>query len=281
MDFLVILAIIIVVFIGFKFANSTPLAKSCVYFLSGKMGSGKTYIGVDMVLRAWKSACFYTKLYNFFHKNNKKEKPLLLSNVPIGKYKQGIMVDKYSTDLKYEHVVGEIRIPLNSSIFIDEAGLLANQFDFQSLGVHEQATFLRFFRQNIGRKFGKIIYIDQASSEVAKSLRIRCGMVYNLQNFRRWLKFMPFYICEYIPLLIADDSVSNNTNSGLQLRKFGMRKEQSFAPYLFGFMPYKTKRYNTYAFAGLYNSKFEKDYVFKQDEVKELVEPTLKYRKKF
>lgn len=287
---ILIISIIVTLIILFQFFNATPLEKSCVYLFSGRMGSGKSYLSVQIAVKQYKKAIFNWFIRSkLLHK--KEDKPILLSLLPIGRYKTKkvkgkkiITFTKISVDLKKEHLLQQIFIPLGSTILLEEGGTILNQWDYDTEECITVGKLTRFYRQWIGGKHGVFIVNDQASSEIVKAIRVRCGNVYNMKNFRRWAKILPFYKVNYQSLLISDDQVSNQGTTDLQSRSFGIRKQNELLPYLFGFMPYKFMKrnyYNTYAYRTLYYDMFGIDLADKGDMVHELIEmPRTKLKRK-
>lgn len=281
--------IIFVLYIIIQICNQSPLEKACVYCFTGQMGSGKSYLSVHLALKAYRRATAYYKRKKFIAKLFRKpldmDKPLLLSLLPIGYWKKDRKTKKkvfikISTDLTADHLLMKTFIPANSTILLEEAGTVFSQWSFGTIENETFGMLVRFYRQWIGFDHGLFIMNDQASSEVAKNIRVRCGIVYNLRGFSRWMMILPFYKVRYQTLLVSDDQVMNTGSTDLQKNTLFKRSQLALLPYLIGRMPYFERHYDTHAYKLLYYDMFGRFIPNDGSKVRDLIEIPQTYKKK-
>lgn len=208
-----------------KIPNNTALG------FTGALGSGKTYIGVHQAIKHYKKI----KLIMFLNRllpsklrfMDVKNKPVLYSNIPIYLGKRFIFFGPglWSSVLTYDHLTGITKIPEYSTIFVDEFGQFASQYDYDNPFVMQYLQkFLRLFRHWTD---GKLIFTDQSSSNIVKALRTRLNQIYHLSDFRRFGLF--FYKVNVQELQYLEEGVQTITT----------QEEIQELPYFFGYLPFK------------------------------------------
>lgn len=199
--------------------------------LTGEMGAGKTYKGVDVVVHEIKKRIFLTKLHNLWirflnkiikhhnikvvkkagknpkrigrtwNENEEQDLPRVLSNIPIcikgGKHPIWSNVIEKEM-LTFERLEGEIvKLPLNSIIFLDELPQLVDQFNWDLPKVQENLNeFITFIRHYFN---GFLVVTAQSIDQVVKPLRQKMNTFYYLMNWRKFLFF--FYkvdVCQFM-----------------------------------------------------------------------------------
>lgn len=240
---LLVLTIIILV----QYFKQEKLSNNTVIAYVGTMGSGKTYRAVASARSAYKKQkikYLISKLLPPIGWLNPtwKYKPSLYSNIPI-KYKW-FGKEKYSRVLTKEHLINRKQLPQGAILVIDEIGQFASQWDYDNPYVKENfADFVRFFRHWVN---GKMFVTDQSSDNIVKAVRSRLGLIYHLNNFRRWC-MLPFYKVDVTPLLMVEDSKQELT---VQMDK---------RSYFFGILHYrpvqkllKLDKYNSRCYSRIY-----------------------------
>jgi hypothetical protein len=223
MEILFIVSIIFLVVVIIHYFTQKKIPNNTVIGFTGALGSGKSYIGVHQALKHYSSI---RKLI-FFRLLKVKVKPVLLSNIPIYMGRQFIFFGKqiWSKTLTYAHLVGIDHIPEHSTIFVDEFGQFASQYDFDNPFVMQYLQkFLRLFRHWTD---GKLIFTDQSSSNIVKALRTRMNQIYHLSDFSRFLFF--FYKVNVQELQYLEDGVQTTTS----------QTEIQELPFFFGYLPFK------------------------------------------
>jgi hypothetical protein len=196
-----------------NFFRQKRIPNNTVIAFTGGLGSGKTYLGVRTAIRHHRFMLF------LFWLKIIKEKPLFLSNIPI------LISKKFMSDiLTYQHLTLQQRIPQHSTVFIDEVGQIASQYDYDNPFIMQYVQeFIRLFRHYID---GKLILTDQTASSIVVNIRRRINTIYNLTDFRR--VFIFFFKVDVSQISIVEDLV--NVQQVTQLQEL---------PYFFGLLPFK------------------------------------------
>jgi hypothetical protein len=223
MEILFIAAIIMAVVIVIHLFTQKKIPNNTVIGFTGALGSGKSYIGVHQALKHYSAV----RRLIFFRLLRVKKKPVLLSNIPIYMGRKFVFFGKqiWSQQLTYAHLVGIDHIPEHSTLFIDEFGQFASQYDFDNPFVMQYLQkFLRLFRHWTD---GKLIFTDQSSSNIVKALRTRMNQIYHLSDFHRFL--FAFYKVNVQELQYLEDGVQTTTS----------QTEIQELPFFFGYLPFK------------------------------------------
>lgn len=138
-----------------------PKIKNIV-FVDGSLGTGKTFYCVSLSIRLYKRAVrrykvgkALSKLLPFFKCDG--EKPILYSNIPL----QGVEFRPLTLDV----IERKKRVPHHSVVFIDEASLLADQFDWRDKYVSDcLRDFVKLFRHYSHN--GYLVFNSQSTSDV-------------------------------------------------------------------------------------------------------------------
>lgn len=209
---LLIISIILSIYFLFVYFSQKRVPNNTVIAFTGGLGSGKTFLGVKYAIKHHK------KMMLLYILGIIKTKPLFYSNIPI-RYER----KKWAKILEYDHLTLKSRIPEYSTIFIDELGQFASQYDYQNPYVMQYLQeFIRFYRHYTD---GKLIITDQTSSNIVVAIRRRINQIYNLHDFNRWFLF--FYRVKVSEVLITED-IMNIQN---------IQEEES--PYFMGYLPFK------------------------------------------
>lgn len=138
---IIIAIVVLLIFILFKWSFKIPKCGNMV-LITGGIKTGKTMLSVRMVYKKWKQQVFKAKAFNFFKKyfswlvpklkkQEKKEMPLVYSNVPLG-----IPYVPLTTDL----IMRKDRFVYGSVIYMCESSLVADSMTFKSDFVNENVN---------------------------------------------------------------------------------------------------------------------------------------------
>lgn len=254
MIFLVLFAIF-VIYVLYKYVKSYKLqTNNTILCITGTMGTGKTFVGSAMALKLYKRQNLKHKIYKRFPLfrfvcRESVNPAHIYSNIPLRlKGKEDKIV--WSEVLTDRHILCLDTLPENCVVFIDELGQFCSQWEFDNPYVMQNVQILvRFFRHFTN---GKMIVTDQVSSNIVKPIRDRLGYVYQLNNFSRCLKVLPFYTVECLPILCIDDG---STSIQANIRDI------SGDTFLFGYLPYKwmrKKRYESRCYRYLYTKNAQR-----------------------
>lgn len=238
--------------------RETPFKVNTIVCLTGSPGSGKTLNGTLLAIKSYKRQ-------NFLNKVNKltfgtlalfipkaSHKAHIYSNVPICigmKKKKPI----FSEVLKAEHILMQEPLPEYCTVFIDEIGSFASQWDYDNPLVQSNLQiFIRFYRHFIGTERAGLVCTDQSADFIAKVIRNRIGIIVNMVQTRRAWRVLPLMRSYYVEML-AIDGASATTVADI-----------SACPYIARFVPYKWMRlshkiYESRCYKYLYQHKAIRD----------------------
>lgn len=251
--------IVATVAVVWQYWHAEKNKREVVRIRTGSLGSGKTFTTVKDLIKDYKKL----NLRYRFRKHpiarllygNDIRRPEVYSSIPLRLNKK-----KWSNVLKREHLLCQELFPEDCVPLVmwDEVGLSANQYSFKddniiSHNINEKyqclEAFMRFYRHFYGDRDDncRVYTTDQATGEVCINIRRRFGTAYNLEDFHRWLGFMPFYKVNVRPMVMAEDSIENINNV--------KSDEDEKDKYYFGFLPYRwmnkllgVKRYDSHCF---------------------------------
>jgi hypothetical protein len=223
MELIFVAAIIMAIFVLFNYLGQKKIPKNTLVGFTGALGSGKTYLGVREAIKHYR----HIKFLRFLKIIKVKRKPEFYSNIPIYLGRKYVFwgEKQWTLQLNYGHLTGVELIPDYSTIFVDEFGQFASQYDFDNPFVMQYLQkFLRLFRHWTD---GKLIFTDQSSSNIVKALRTRMNQVYHLSDFHR--EFFFFFKVNVQELHFVEDGVQTITT----------QEEVNDLPYFFGYLPFK------------------------------------------
>lgn len=159
---IIILLILLILLLILYFKYFKRLKIKNVVFIDGSLGTGKSYLSLCIAYRQYKHNKRMVYLYNFFHRKNKKEIPLLYSNIKLR--------------VPYVPVTLELmqrknyRFRYGSVMFIDEMSLVLDQMCFKDKEINERASeFFKLFRHET--KGGYLVINSQAIGDNHYSLK--------------------------------------------------------------------------------------------------------------
>lgn len=243
-----IIFIVLVIVVLWQYCHQEKQSENTVICFVGTMGSGKTALAVFKALAVYAKMrlihflCKYVVILRFFFPNWYR-KPVIYSNIPIRVKLFG--KNQFSRVLRVEHILRQKLLPEGAIIVFDEIGQFASQWDYENPLVREQlADFIRFYRHWLD---GRVFVTDQSSDNIVKVVRCRLGIIYHLNNYRRWLKVSPFYKVDVTPLLMVEDSQKEiNVEVGERCYFFGFRW------YRWAEKRLKLARYNSRCYSEIY-----------------------------
>lgn len=222
--------IIVIVLVVFAFKSYTRKYDTVIAYTGG-LGSGKSMLSTETAIKLLRRNRAKVARYNFFHPKDKKEKPLLYSNIPIR-----VSSREWAQVLTAEHLLLRARIVEKSVTYIDEVGSFANQFQFKARNMEIFDEFVRFYRHYT--KGGYLVVNDQCSENVVLQIRRRINTVFNLMHFRAW--FGLFYTVRCRNMSVSEEIKTieeQNTEDNTKL--------------IFGFLQPKW-RYDTWCYSERY-----------------------------
>lgn len=209
---ILIIVLVVLIYVIYKIVLQKRIPDNTVIAFTGGLGSGKTFLGVKTAIKHHK------KMLLLYTIGIIKKKPEFWSNIPI-RYSR----KKWARQLSYEHLTLKSRIEEYSTIFIDELGQFASQYDYQNPYVMMYLQeFIRFYRHYTD---GKLIITDQTSSNIVVAIRRRINQIYNLHDFKRFFFF--WYQVKVNEILLTEDIMNIK------------QTDQDDEPYFMGYLPFK------------------------------------------
>ena len=151
----------------------------------GKTGTGTVY------LMKWYKDRFKQYIWSCVRhprrKDKRKPKPYVYSSIPLK-----LPYCQKARSLTEDYLIMEKLLPVEcTSVFFDEVGQVANQYDYdyEAVKVNIQ-TFIRFYGHFI--KDGYVFTTEQASDFIAKPIRARFNGAVEVRRFRRCWFILPF-----------------------------------------------------------------------------------------
>jgi len=265
--FVILMLIIIAIFVAIFIIKRTLKDKQeTITAFTGGLGSGKTFLTVLKATARYlrNLGKYYRKkvwhcFKNLFRKKeNKKpwthDKPILLSNIPVGIKK---VRDKethkkkwlYCQELKVEHLLLQEAIPLGSVVILDEVSAVASQYDFSKHNVKDvMDEFFRLFRHYVSNpqlKIQSYLFVnDQCSENINLVIRRRLNTVHNLSNFKVFLGHFIIYFERQIN--ISEEIKTVDIKQGA-----GEADTQDNAGLTFKFV-WRKPKYDTYCYHNRY-----------------------------
>lgn len=235
---LIIILAIILLFVVWRFLKVPKLG--ALTLVSGGVKTGKTALSVHLAIRYYKRALRNYYIARFIFRIGRKlgikkcqkeiEKPLLYSNIPLGKVDYVPLTDDILQRKK--------RTTYKSIIFIDEMSLVADSMLYKDLELNER---LMFFHKLIGHatRGGKLIVDTQSLNDLHYSTeRTLSSFIY----VHRLIK-LPFISLMYLR------EERFNSMQGVSTNIYDSDIEDSMKLY---FLPNSVfKRYDQYAYSYL------------------------------
>lgn len=254
---LILAFLIVLILLVWNFVKSEPIPRGSP-IITGPRGAGKTRLAVIRIVAAYRSKRFWWRLRKIpiLNSFSPKYEPHVYSNIPLRLTRK-----IYADVLKREHILMTEDLPKGSTVFIDEIGVMVNQYSHGDPNIisehyvdqfHCAEIFTRFFRHFIGENEGDFVCTDQAVGDVNIQFRRRFDKALQLHRFRRFLLIFPFYKVDVDILDISEGDVQNTKNV------FDVRGEKQ--KFFFGFLPYQFPwisyhNYATHCYARAYEQK--------------------------
>lgn len=193
---LIIALLIIALWLWFKVRKIPKIGT--LTLVNGGVKTGKTALSVYFALRLikrkqfkWHIKCCFIKVFKLFRLKRFRnmempEKPLLYSNIPIGRFSYVPLTKALITRQK--------RFRFDSVLLIDEASLLANSMEFKDQTLNERLTF---FVKLIGHEThgGNLVYDTQALKDNHFAFK-RCTTNYFFIHHD--FKLIPFFVLLWV-----------------------------------------------------------------------------------
>ncbi len=228
-----VILLVIVIIVAWKLITAYRLnTYDTVVAFTGGLGSGKSFLSVHMAVKLLRRKRLQVWWYNLWHKNDKLERPLLYSSIPVRVSKK-----EMATMLTDKHLLLQKHIVKNSVLLLDEIGGYCSQFDYKAVNAEVFDEFIRFFRHYVQ---GYLVCNDQCSENIVLQVRRRLNTVYNLMGFRKRI-FGLFYTVK-----VRNISVSE------EIKTIEEQDTEDNMTTLIGIMP-RFKRYDTHCYAHRYD----------------------------
>lgn len=207
---LIVVAVLIIIYWYVKHVKKLKISN--VYFISGAVKTGKSFVSVALAVKTYKRNLLMFRLgYPFLRLklhlrkekyDEKVYKPMLYSNIPLRFVKH----NRFTKDI----LLRKVRIPNKSVILLDETSLLADSMLFKDNEIN--AELLLFFKL-FGHYShgGTLITNSQTIADNHFSLKRSIGRylyVYNRTNF------IFFTRIKGEEKIYSDDTTSMNVNVG-------------------------------------------------------------------
>lgn len=199
--FIIIFAVFVIWFF-YSLFTSKPIPLERENLFIGGVKCGKTGTASVYMLRWFKSR-YRSYILSFvrhpFNKEKRKPKPYVYSSIPLK-----LPYCQKARSLTEDYLLMEKLLPTEcTSVFFDEVGQVANQYDydFEAVKVNIQ-TFIRFYGHFI--KDGYVFTTEQASDFIAKPIRARFNCAVEVKKFHRCL-FFPLGKVKWQSIKITND----------------------------------------------------------------------------
>ena len=199
--FIIVFAILVIWFF-YSLFTSKPIPLERENLFIGGVKCGKTGTASVYMLRWFKSR-YRSYILSFvrhpFNKEKRKPKPHIYSSIPLK-----LPYFQKSRSLTEDYLLMEKLLPTEcTSVFFDEVGQVANQYDYdyEAVKVNIQ-TFIRFYGHFI--KDGYVFTTEQASDFIAKPIRARFNCAVEVKKFHRCL-FFPLGKVKWQSIKITND----------------------------------------------------------------------------
>lgn len=206
MGLIIIIVIISLVVLIMIFKKIKKLKLDCITLVVGAPKTGKTTIQVYLAIKDNKKRKFRTKLKNLFRsKKNKKELPLLYSNIPL-KYPH--------VRLTKELLLRKERFVYNSTILISETSLVADSMSYKN---EEASEILQLFYKLIGHEMqGGAVFVEtQNPSDNHYSLKRCLNRYVFIHHLTKWIPFILIARVREFAYLDGVDGINNNFNEDM------------------------------------------------------------------
>lgn len=204
MNVAIILVIVLLVLLAFFLIRHFKHLKiDNVYFISGGVKTGKSFVSVALAIKTYRKNLFKWYLTNWLYKLFKKgtAKPMLYSNIPLRYVK--------FNPLTMSIIERKVRIPNKSVVLIDEISLLADSMLYKDKKINDELMcFIKLFGHYTHG--GTLITNSQAIADCHFSIK-RCLSHYLYINSR--VKFPFVTIFNVREMLYSDDNNSINNNN--------------------------------------------------------------------
>ncbi|MBE6601225.1 MAG: hypothetical protein E7637_01805 [Ruminococcaceae bacterium] len=229
-----IILLVVVFVILWKILRSYRLKTfDTVCAFTGGLGSGKSFMSVDISIKLLNRKRREVWFENLFRKKgNKLPKPMLYTSIPVRISKKEMAVV-----LTEKHLTLQEKLVPRSVCFIDEIGSFCSQFDYKAKNADIFDEFIRFYRHYTLN--GYLVCNDQCSENIVLQVRRRLNTVYNLMGFRTW--FGLFYTVKVRNISISEE-----------IKTIEEKDTEDNMTTLIGFLPFR-RRYDTHCYSQRYD----------------------------
>lgn len=205
----IIVVLVLLVLLTFFLAKHFKRLKiDNVYFISGGVKTGKSFVSVALAVKTYRKNLFKWYLTDWIYRIFKKgtEKPMLYSNIPLRYVRFNPLTMKV--------IDRKVRIPNKSVVLIDEISLLADSMLYQDKKINEKLMiFIKLFGHYTHG--GTLITNSQAILDCHFAIK-RCLSHYLYINVRTKYPFITIFKAREM-LYSADGSSVNTSAEDLEL----------------------------------------------------------------
>lgn len=182
MIYLIIIGVIIL-FFWLKHLFKLPKIGATAMF-TGAPKTGKSTIAIATAFSELRKRRFKTWIYNIFNRKNKKEMPLLYSNIPLK--------SKYYVPITKNLILRKEKFVYNSVIYLGEFSLVADSMEFKDKELNER---LQLFCKLIGHetKGGCLITDTQCIADCHYAMKRVTGQYFYIHHTLN-IPLLPFLI---------------------------------------------------------------------------------------
>lgn len=231
---------------------------------TGGNGSGKSYFSVVKAVKLLRRQRLKVFFHNLFHRD-KIAKPLLYSSIPLR-----ISRKEWARRLLPEHLLENGALPEKCVIFIDEMATFLNQMQVRYVNLDSLEDFFTFVRHYLKGPY--VVLNTQNVNKVIYVLRYCINESLNLSGFKKYF---------HLPILCRTSCKHVSLSEDIKTIVSGNYEDD--ITYLYSFMPFHKKRYDTYCYSERYKyvpllstdeySSYKVDKVFRapKDKIKSFI----------
>lgn len=173
-----------------------------VAMVTGAPKTGKSTFATWLAIKELKKRRRQVRLHNMFHAKQKKEMPLLYSNVPLAI--KHVPIDE-------DILTRKKRMNYGSVVLIQEASLVADSMTYKDAELNER---LSLFCKLIGHetKGGCLIYDSQCVADMHFAFKRVLSEYFHIRRCIKWIPF--FIVAEVREMLYSEEGQNVNVSTG-------------------------------------------------------------------
>lgn len=198
MEIILIIIICFLIYLAWKYLKLPKI--NCTALFTGAPKTGKSTLAIATAISKTRKARRRTYFYNMVHKN-KKEMPVLYSNIPIKV--------KYYQPLTYDIITRRKRMIYGSVVYMGEFSLVADSMEFKDKVTNEELQlFFKLFGHET--KGGYLITDTQCINDCHFALKRVTSQYFYIHDTIN-IKLLPFIIMHVREQQYSDDKSTIQT----------------------------------------------------------------------